>query len=210
ICSARNTKQRAFFAELNEISEASTGKMKVFWVLSQAEAYLQLGDDYHHKGRLSKPLLKTLLTRHDYDVYLCGPNEFMQDQYNSLRALGIQDAHIFAEAFGFSSLVRDGSNAVPLVSVAKEAIIRFSQSQCEQTWSPEKGTLLEFAESHGLTPEYGCRKGECGACKVKLLSGSIVYKQSMSYVLDDNEILLCCAVPAVTENETVSCLEIEL
>lgn len=210
ICSARNTKQRAFFAELNEISEASAGKIKVFWVLSQAEAHLQLGDDYHYDGRLSKRLLEKFLTSNDYDVYLCGPNAFMQDQYNSLRALGIQDAHIFTEAFGVSSLVRACNKITSVVPIAKEAVIRFDQSQREQAWSPEKGTLLEFAESHGLTPEYGCRKGECGACKVKLLSGRIVYKQSISYVLDDNEILLCCAVPAMTENETISYLEIEL
>jgi len=52
---------------------------------------------------------------------------------------------------------------------------------------------LEFAEAHGLTPDYGCRSGQCGACKVKLLKGKVSYPQEISAPIDKDEVLLCCA-----------------
>ena len=29
-------------------------------------------------------------------------------------------------------------------------------------WSPERGSLLDLAETHGLSPEFSCRGGSCG------------------------------------------------
>jgi ferredoxin len=56
--------------------------------------------------------------------------------------------------------------------------------------------LLEFAEAHGFSPEFGCRSGQCGACKVQVLAGEVNYQNVPSSPLGDNEALLCCAVPA--------------
>jgi ferredoxin len=85
--------------------------------------------------------------------------------------------------------------------VAEEAIITFTKSQVEQAWSKGDGNLLEFSEAHGLTPEYGCRSGQCGTCKVKLLKGKVSYQQEVSASFNEDEILLCCAVPAVDQDD---------
>ncbi|NOQ14691.1 MAG: 2Fe-2S iron-sulfur cluster binding domain-containing protein [Methyloprofundus sp.] len=210
ICSARNSDQRAFFAELNQIAENSAGHIRVLWALSQAESHLKSGVDYHHSGRISRQWLANILpSDNDYDVYLCGPNSFMQSQYNSLRELGVSDAHIFAEAFGPASLIRDKKPSIQ-PPIANEAIVTFSESHIEQAWSKADGNLLEFAEAHGLTPEYGCRSGQCGACKAKLLKGKIAYQQTIETVLDKNEILLCFAVPAADTENKITRLEIQL
>ena len=209
ICSARNNAQRAFFSELNEIAEHSAGHIRVFWALSQAEPDLKSGIDYHHLGRISKQWLETVLPADDCDVYLCGPNSFMQSQYNSLRELGIIDGHIFSEAFGPASLVRD-KKTITQAPVASEAIITFTGSQLEQAWSIADGNLLEFAEAHGLTPEYGCRSGQCGACKAKLLKGKVAYQQAIDTPLEKDEILLCSAVPAADMKNKITRLEIEI
>jgi ferredoxin len=133
----------------------------------------------------------------------------MQSQYSNLRELGFKDAHIFAEAFGPASLIRDGS-PVKESPIANEAIITFTQSGLELAWSKADGSLLEFAEAHGLTPEYGCRSGQCGACKVRLLNGSVSYFQEKSSSLSKDEILLCCAVPAADTNNKITRLDIQL
>ena len=217
ICSAGNNEQRAFFTELKDIATNSAGNIRVFWALSQPEPGLKSGTDYNYKGRISKQLLQAVLPLDDYDVYLCGPNSFMQDQYDMLRGLGVGDTRIFAEAFGPASLKRDKGSTAQLVNqlpVAKEAIITFTESQVEQAWSKGDGNLLEFSEAHGLTPEYGCRSGRCGTCKVKLLKGKVSYQHEISAAIDEDEMLLCCAVPAVDaeedqENEVVQ-LKIKL
>jgi len=34
-------------------------------------------------------------------------------------------------------------------------------------------TLLEFAETLGISIPYGCRQGQCGTCATRLLQGSV-------------------------------------
>jgi len=209
ICSARNNELRAFYAELNAIAEQSAGHIRVIWVLSQPERYLTLDTDYQYKGRLSKAILQSVLPVSACDAYLCGPNSFMQAQYNSLRELGVENKHIFAEAFGPASLVRD-ENAVSSIPVAEEAIIHFTESKLEQAWSKGDGTLLEFSEAHGLNPEFGCRSGQCGSCKAKLSKGQVSYQQEITVDLAADEILLCCAMPAASLTGELVQLAIQL
>jgi len=97
------------------------------------------------------------------------------------------------------------------LDVAEEAMVTFVDSGIEQAWSDDgEGTLLEFAEDHGLTPAFGCRSGVCGACKVQLLSGNIVYEKEVSAPVSEGEILICCAVPATDDTEKMVRLELKL
>lgn len=59
-------------------------------------------------------------------------------------------------------------------------------------------TLLEAALRQGLTLPYGCKDGACGACKGKVLSGSVDHGKSQAHALKDEEkaaglTLYCCA-----------------
>ncbi|EDM67130.1 oxidoreductase, FAD-binding [Moritella sp. PE36] len=213
IAAAKNAQQRAFFDEFNQLSEQSQGGIRTFWALSQPESDLKPGQDYHHQGRINKDLLQAILPIDDYDFYLCGPSAFMQSMYDLLRELGVSNERIKAEEFGPASLTRqhDASSvefiAIPSASVA---VIEFNQSEVEQTWTAEEGTLLEFAENHGLTPEFGCRSGQCGACKTKLLAGKVSYQTEISADLRDDEVLLCCAVPAAIDGEDVVRIKLEM
>ncbi|BCG63155.1 MAG: hypothetical protein methR_P0849 [Methyloprofundus sp.] len=209
VCSARTSTQRAFYAELNELAYQSAGHIQVIWALSQPEAHLKIGTDYQYRGRITQQLLASLLPEGDCDAYLCGPNSFMQSQYNSLRELGVANKYIFTEAFGPASLVRD-TETVKQLSVAEAAIINFTESNVEQTWSKVDGNLLDFAEAHGLNPEFGCRSGQCGTCKVKLSKGKVSYQQDITVGLEADEILLCCAMPAKGADTELVQLDIQL
>ena len=48
-------------------------------------------------------------------------------------------------------------------------------------------TILEAALRQGLTMPYGCRDGACGACKGKVLSGSVDHGKSQAHALTDAE-----------------------
>jgi CDP-4-dehydro-6-deoxyglucose reductase len=61
-------------------------------------------------------------------------------------------------------------------------------------------TILDAALRGGLTLPYGCRDGACGACKGKVLSGSIDHGKAQTHALSDDEkaagwALYCCAKP---------------
>lgn len=59
-------------------------------------------------------------------------------------------------------------------------------------------TILDAALRHGLTMPYGCKDGACGACKGKVLSGSVDHGKAQAHALKDDEkaagmTLFCCA-----------------
>jgi len=125
----------------------------------------------------------------------------MQSQYDILTHLGVNDNRIFAETFGPSSLNRSQkiTHNEPNPTIEQEAdtsVIKFKKSAFEQAWHAGDKTLLETAEDHGLTPEFSCRTGNCGACKTALLSGKVTYRTQPTASINNNEVLLCCAVPA--------------
>lgn len=198
IHAARSGAERAFLGEARSL--ANTEGFRYVSVLSAPEKTLAAGKDYNGTGHISREMLQSILPLDDYDVYLCGPAGFMQAMYDLLLSLGIRDSRIYAEAFGPASMTRQpeaGTTAEDeLVNEADGALVEFADSHVEQRWEPSEGTLLEFAENHGLAPEFGCRSGACGTCKVKLLAGKVTYRTKPSSEIADDEVLTCCAVPA--------------
>ena len=53
-------------------------------------------------------------------------------------------------------------------------------------------SLLASLERHHLNPEYQCRSGYCGSCRVKIIKGRVSYPEKPLAFLNSNEILLCC------------------
>ena len=59
-------------------------------------------------------------------------------------------------------------------------------------------TLLDAALRHGLTLPYGCKDGACGACKGKVVAGTVNHGKAQPHALKDDEkaaglTLYCCA-----------------
>ena len=71
----------------------------------------------------------------------------------------------------------------------------------------EGETLLEALERTGHAVEYQCRSGYCGSCRVKLLSGSVTYRECPLALILPNEILTCCCT--VIEDIHIDCRQSE-
>ncbi|ROM61793.1 FAD-binding oxidoreductase [Pseudomonas brassicacearum] len=198
--SARTVADLAFRAELDALAARAGDKLRILRMVSQPPTEAGAGEGYDAAGRIDVELLKTLLPLNDYDYYLCGPGSFTQALYDGLRKLRIPDERIHAETFGPSTLVRDVEVSVPAAPqtpAASEAVkVLFATSGKEARWEPGSGTLLELAEARGLNPEFSCRGGSCGTCKTRLKRGQVHYLNSPAEPLADDEVLICCAVPA--------------
>ncbi|QUS38187.1 2Fe-2S iron-sulfur cluster binding domain-containing protein [Tardiphaga alba] len=202
---ARSKADRAFLNELHDLEEAAGGAVRILRVLSDVSD-AEEGADYDAAGRIDAALLSRFMPIADYDFYLCGPPPFMQAIYDELRASKIPDARIHAEAFGPASMIRkvDGPALAPARRPPSSVPVHvvFTDSMKEATWAPGSGTLLELAEARGLSPDYSCRAGNCGTCKAMLLAGDVTYTTEPSIELADNEVLICCAVPAGHDDRT--------
>ncbi len=62
---------------------------------------------------------------------------------------------------------------------------------------PEE-SLLEGLERTGHEVEYQCRGGYCGACRIKLLSGTVLYEEAPLAFIGEDEVLPCCCTPLET------------
>lgn len=201
---ARTLADLPFQAELRELVQRAGGLLNIHRALSTPEADALPGRDYEQQGRIELEPIKAALPFDDYDFYLCGPAAFTQAIYDGLRDLNVADVRIHAEAFGPSTLKRrtDGPAAtfVQPPAATEPVPVYFSASSKEARWKPDSGSLLELAESRGLTPEFSCRGGSCGTCKTRLLSGQVHYPNPPAELPQDGGVLICCVVPAQGED----------
>ncbi|AOE84768.1 pyridoxamine 5'-phosphate oxidase family protein [Pseudomonas sp. TCU-HL1] len=201
--SARTLEGLPFQLELAELLQRSAGLLHIHRALSNPGTEAVLDRDYQVAGRLAFAQVKARLPLDDYDFYLCGPAGFLQDMYDGLRGVNIPDHRIHAEAFGPSALRRSETEQPPTLAQPPAAEVPvpvyFSASATEARWKPDSGSLLELAESRGLTPEFSCRGGSCGTCAARLISGSVHYTNPPAQLPDGDKVLICCAVPAQTE-----------
>ncbi len=151
---------------------------------------------YDSKGVITRALLQSLLPLDDYDVYMCGPPPFMQAVYGELRSLGVPKPRIAYEFFGPATVLDlDHADAPPpVVPAPSDVSVEFRGSGRSVVWN-DAHSLLDFAESQGLEPEFSCRAGVCGTCKTALIGGEVDYFQEP---LDDpgpGNVLICCCRP---------------
>jgi ferredoxin-NADP reductase/phenylpropionate dioxygenase-like ring-hydroxylating dioxygenase large terminal subunit len=195
----QNSRVHAFRQSVQEFA-ARHPAMRVHICYSRPDLTDKIGVTHDAEGHITLDTLKQLLGFADYDFYLCGPAGFMNSLYSGLLGLGVRPERIHFESFGVGTVLKpeiprgtaqhvDGSESTSLR-------VRFAKSMIDATWSPDNGTLLEFAEEVGLAPAFGCRSGICGTCKTKIESGAVRYLEEPLADRDDGEILLCCSVPS--------------
>lgn len=211
--SAHTKADRAFDDEITTLARAAGGAVKIVRVLSHVEDAVK-DIDFDEAGRITTDLLKRSLPLDDYEFYLCGPSAFMQDTYSGLRSLNIADSRIHAESFGPAVIRRIPDDPQSTSNrphpATKSVPVIFVDSSKEARWTPESGSLLDLAESRGLSPDYSCRSGSCGTCKVKILKGAVAYKEPPLAPVGSDEALICSAFPAEEGNEDASGLQLAL
>jgi ferredoxin-NADP reductase len=121
------------------------------------------------KGRLSKALLQEQIP--DFRTptfFLCGPKPFMQLAVELLKEQGVAADRIKQESFGGKSGV-----AIPrAVGNASPGTVEFLRSGLSCGVNADM-TLLELAETMGVSIPYSCRQGQCGTCATRLVRGNV-------------------------------------
>ena len=154
-----------------------------------------IGTSHDADGQVSIDTLKRILPFGDYDFYLCGPAAFMRSLYDGLTGMGVAPNRIFYKSFGPATVLKPETPAQGAPADLGSVPVRFVRSDAGADWSRDRGTLLEFAESLGIAPNFGCRSGICGTCTTRILGGAVDYVEEPVAPRAAGEVLLCCSVP---------------
>ncbi|MBP2562521.1 ferredoxin-NADP reductase/predicted pyridoxine 5'-phosphate oxidase superfamily flavin-nucleotide-binding protein [Neorhizobium galegae] len=211
--SARSRAEQAFGDELDDLAVASGGNIRIYRLLTNPDGAVSRVN-FDAVGRIDLDVLKRSLPWDDYEFYLCGPPSFMQGTYSALRSVNVSDSRIFAESFGPASISRSadtGSSSESMLEIATHSVpVRFVGSSKEAIWSPESGSLLEFAEAQGLSPAFSCRAGTCGTCATRIIEGAVTYKDKPLVSVGTDQALICCAYPANNGNDKAVGLQLNI
>ena len=153
--------------------------------------------DYQHRARVDVRVLRLQLPLKAYHFYICGPTPMMESLVPALEEWGIPEARIHFEAFGPSSIQRKAAvlPAATNAVAAADIMVNFAKSGKQLQWQPATCSLLEFAESNGISVNSGCRAGSCGSCQTTIQSGEVAYLQSPDYDPEPGSCLLCVCTP---------------
>ncbi len=184
----RSVEDIPYREELDQLNLAHP-ELKVFISLTQPPV-----DWFGLKGRLSLSHIKQIKDVAERQVFVCGPDGFMQKAKNLLLKQGVDENSYHQEAFGVAQQPMKENKSLQL-SVNGNIFEGDNQS-----------TLLEQAEAAGVPIAHSCRAGFCGACKVKVESGKV--HQPDVPALQEHErnmgvVLACCCVPE-TDIEVIS------
>lgn len=124
------------------------------------------------------------------DIHLCGPSGFEDTVMAALHQEGVQDSKIFVDTFSSPGIETD-MRAIPHTAPIKVTLLR---SGVSDYWTPEDGTLLDFAEAHGAMVPSHCRAGLCKTCRCAIVGGSATRLVGAEGE-DMAETLLCSSVP---------------
>lgn len=192
----RNSREPVMKAQL-EALEAAHPNFHVHFCFSDPLPEDECGRDYQHQGRVDVGLLRTQLPLKPYHFYICGPTPMMESLVAALEDWGVSEAHIHFEAFGPASIKRQSAVAsvAPVETTASDIVVTFAKSGKQLPWQPASGSLLDFAEAHGVSVNSGCRAGGCGSCQTTIQSGEVAYRNPPDYDPEPGTCLLCTCTP---------------
>lgn len=160
----------------------------------------QPGPVHYHHNRVDVALLRRLLPLKPYHFYLCGPTPMLQSLVPALEDWGVPEGRIHFEAFGPASIPRkhpvSATRATPQGDDKQgPVVVTFAKSGQQAAWEPGMGSLLDFAQSHGIVVSSGCRAGGCGTCQTSISAGEVAYMQAPDFDPEPGSCLLCVCTP---------------
>ena len=200
--SARNSTEHAFAREAqNLLNRLPHSQSRIFY--SSPGAADREGADFDVQGRLSVDSLCELGLPVEAEVYVCGPEPFMDAVSDGLVACGINARSIHAERFGAHAAITPGIAAAPLKPPhlpdgppGTGPNVQFARSALSAPWRSADASLLEFAEACDVPTRWSCRTGVCHTCETALLSGRVRYDPEPLEPPAEGNILLCVATPS--------------
>lgn len=205
----RSTRDFIFREELEQLQERHPN-LSVFVTMTRPAGAVWMGLKGRFTAEIIGHLVPDVARRR---IHVCGPGTMMAGVLDMLKALKVPDEQVKTEAFGpakkpgapaqaalpnanaqKASKPEAESTAPPEVAAATVA---FKKSGKSAPMTPDQ-TVLDVADAAGVEIDNSCRSGQCGLCKVKLLSGNVTMDCDDSLSDDDKQhgLILACQARA--------------
>jgi anaerobic selenocysteine-containing dehydrogenase/ferredoxin-NADP reductase len=179
----RDSNGRPFLGDLRRISQR-LANVRLVTHLSSGE--MSAGAD-DRLGRLSVHDIDEHLIQSRARFYICAPTQMVEQIEAGLIARGVPAFEVFKEKFS--------SQRTTLQQPLLPRQVVFAKSGGTFEWTPNSGSLLEFAEAKGVVLANGCRVGQCESCSVGILKGEVHHLIEVPE-LEDQTCLTCQAIPS--------------
>ena len=132
-------------------------------------------------------------------VFTCGPGPYMAAVRNMLKNAGFDMAQYHEESFNFDELPTNEPAApeTSTLSAGEKFSVEFTKSGTHVSCTPGQ-FVLDAGLAAGMRLPSSCRKGLCGTCKSKLISGKVDMKHGggiRQREIDQGLFLPCCSKP---------------
>lgn len=94
-------------------------------------------------------------------LYICGPNQFMNEVLEIARKHGWPESRLHREYFAAEETSHEHDTAFEIQIASSGAVIEI----------PADRTALEVLLEHGIDLPFACEEGVCGTCATRLLEG---------------------------------------
>lgn len=157
---------------------------------------------YNSTGYVDVDLIQSLFAGKfgpaDADYFLCGSPNFMDSLRGGLADWGVPKEQVHFESFAkpvSKATAATGAKIEKFPESGQTAEIVFAKSGQTAQWSEGDGTLLEFAEEQGLSPDFSCRAGICLTCMCRVKEGEVAYDAPPAGTPDEGHALICVSKP---------------
>lgn len=184
---------------LNELVQLHQKFQSNFMLIQFFSQEVKLDENEGLSGRISSEFVTSLVGKQKNSIesihYICGPKDLKYIVQTSLLELGVPFSNIFIEEF---DLVIDPKE---LGDVEDSSVSVCFKGKIFEIFVPKGKSILDVALDNDIELPYSCQTGNCNSCRAKLKDGQLkmlgLTKERED--LEQDEYLLCCSYPLVSE-----------
>jgi ring-1,2-phenylacetyl-CoA epoxidase subunit PaaE len=192
--------------QLADLKDQFLDRLSVIHIMSREKQDIEL-----FNGRIDTEKCHTLFTQwirlDDIDhVFICGPQQMMEQVSGTLIALGMNPSCIHAELFGVAASVPRVRAPAEVADAHCEVTLVIDGRHFMFTMPRDTMPVLEAGLAQGIEIPYACKGGICATCRCKITEGKA--DMDANHALEDYEVasgfVLSCQAFPVTDTLVLS------
>jgi len=164
-------------SQLDALALAHPGRLTVVHVLEQASPDVRCERGRLDRATASRVFDLVALARHPAArFFVCGPDPMRDEVLAALAARGVASSAVAMERFSIGPRPQVATSSAAIAAAvapgARPIAIRV-KGRVHRTTALPGATVLEAGLAAGAPMPFSCAVGGCGACKVKLIDGTV-------------------------------------